>query len=618
MEYRGLILDQFQKKAVNALLNDKSVIVSAPTGSGKTLIAEYITQEAINNNLCVVYTAPIKALSNQKYKDFCKLYGKDNVGLITGDISKNSSAPIRIMTTEIFRNMCLSKDESVKNIKYVVLDEVHFIDDPERGYVWEESIIFSPEDTRFLALSATIPNAQELCDWISSIRNHETVCIKHDKRSVPLHISFYHKDAGFCSLQTLHEYYAMNKRNKKRTKPSFDYSAFIEEVVENNPVLYFCFSRKDCEFFADKISKKKFFRPSADISSYVHAHLKNYPDINSLSSVKLLRSCLPQGIGFHHAGLLPIIKDLVEDLFERGLIKILFTTETFAVGINMPAKTVCFNSIRKFDGVNFRFLNSREFYQIAGRAGRRGIDKEGFVVVRIDPRDFDYYKIRRMLYTDEPVISRFKLSYNTVLKMIQEHDQKEIDEILKKSFYAYKENKSLKLRYKNMVAKLKRLKYIKNDKLTDIGIFASKLFCEEITTSQIFATHFSNKLSPIEMCLLISSLCYERRTLKRKVKHKVVQDLYCKLAQNKYLSNVDTFKNLKDMIYIVKPCFDSENFFEVLDSSLLQEGDLLRLILQIIDRIKQIMNATDSETIKGKLEICERVLRNTIQNISVI
>ena len=616
MQYRGLELDQFQRDAVKALLENKSAIVSAPTGSGKTLIAEYITQEAINNNLCVVYTAPIKALSNQKYKDFCKLYGKDNVGLITGDISKNSNAPIRIMTTEIFRNMCLSKDVSVENIKYVVFDEVHFIDDPERGYIWEESIIFAPEDTRFLALSATIPNAQELCDWISSIRNHDAVCIKHDKRTVPLHISFYHEDAGLCSLQTLHDYYAMNRRNK--TKSNFDYVEFIKEVIENNPVLYFCFSRKDCEFFAEKISKKKFFKPSADISAYVQSHLRNYPDINSLSSVKLLRSCLPQGIGFHHAGLLPIIKDLVEDLFERGLIKILFTTETFAVGINMPAKTVCFNSIRKFDGANFRFLNSREFYQIAGRAGRRGIDKEGFVIVRVDPRDFDYFKIRRMLFTDEPVMSRFRLSYNTVLKMLGEHSQKEIDQILRKSFFAFKEKKSLKLRFKNMVSKLKRLQYLKNEKLTKIGVFASKLFCEEITTSQIFATSFVNSLSPTEMCLLISSLCYERKTLKRKIKHKIVQDLYNKLSHNNYLSNISSFKNLKDMIYIIKPCFDSENFFEVLDSSSLQEGDLLRLLLQIIDRIKQITSATDSEIVKGKLEICERVLRNTIQNISVI
>jgi superfamily II RNA helicase len=408
----------------------------------------------------------------------------------------------------------------------------------------------------------------------------------------------------------LHDYYAsLNKKSR------FDFYGFVDEVIDKGPVLYFCFSRKDCEFFAKKLSKKK-YKASPDISLYVQEHLRNYPDINSLDSVKLLRSCLPKGIGFHHAGLLPVIKDLVEDLFSKGMIRILFTTETFAVGINMPAKTVCFNSIRKFDGINFRYLFSREFYQIAGRAGRRGIDKEGFVVVRVDPRDFDYHRIRKMLDVQEPVRSKFRLSYNSVLMLINEHSRKEIDIILKKSFYAFSENKSLTLRFRNMSSKLSRLGFLEDNKLTDIGVFASKLFCDEITTSKIFFSGIYGSLSPFELCLLLGSLCYESRSYKKR-KIKRVDDLLSRIQEDPYLANVRKFNGLYDVFMILKPCFDSENFFEVLDNCSLQEGDLLRFLLQVVDRLKQVRNALDDSE-RDKILFCERTLLNTVQNISVL
>src|SRR3989339_1248056 len=191
MQYKNFILDKFQEDAIVAIEKNHSVIVSAPTGSGKTLIADYIISRDIKKGIKVIYTAPIKALSNQKYKDFCRDYGEENIGLLTGDTVKNPGATILIMTTEIYRNMALSHDPIVEQISYVIFDEIHYINDIERGYVWEESIIFSKDNVRFLCLSATIPNAAEFALWISSIKGHKVDVIKHDKRQVPLHKSFY-------------------------------------------------------------------------------------------------------------------------------------------------------------------------------------------------------------------------------------------------------------------------------------------------------------------------------------------------------------------------------------------------------------------------------------------
>src|SRR3990167_5675309 len=203
MNYKGFELDKFQEDAINAIEHNKSVVVSAPTGSGKTLIADYIIDRDIKKGIKVIYTAPIKALSNQKYKDFCRDYGEEKIGLLTGDTVKNPNASVLIMTTEIYRNMALSHDPIVEQISYVIFDEIHYINDIERGYVWEESIIFSKNKVRFLCLSATIPNAKEFADWIHSIKGHKVETIKHEHRSVPLHKKFYDSELGICTLEEI-------------------------------------------------------------------------------------------------------------------------------------------------------------------------------------------------------------------------------------------------------------------------------------------------------------------------------------------------------------------------------------------------------------------------------
>src|SRR3989338_2692468 len=225
MKFKDFTLDKFQEDAIEAIEKNNSVVVSAPTGSGKTLIADYIIDKHRNDQKRIIYTAPIKALSNQKYKDFSEEYGADKVGLMTGDIVINPQAKVLIMTTEIYRNMVISKDSDIKNIAYVIFDEIHYINDIERGYVWEESIIYSEETVRFLCLSATIPNADEFSRWIQAIKNHDVKTITATKRNVPLEESFYDVELGLTTLEKIKEaksipdYYEIRGKRKKQRMP---------------------------------------------------------------------------------------------------------------------------------------------------------------------------------------------------------------------------------------------------------------------------------------------------------------------------------------------------------------------------------------------------------------
>ncbi len=437
MEYKGLKLDKFQEDAIATIDKNHSAVVSAPTGSGKTLIADYIINKYLKKGVRVIYTAPIKALSNQKYKEFTTDYGEENVGLLTGDIVKNPDAPILIMTTEIYRNMALVNDPMADSVSYVIFDEIHYINDIERGYVWEESIIFSKPHVRFLCLSATIPNASEFALWISSIKNHTVDVIIQEKRNVPLHMKFFDSELGITDLKKIKNSVELDNYSRKRkghvkrrsinNAPS--HVELIKEIKDKLPCFFFNFSRKSCQNSALELTDAKVFNLNPKISSIIREKLSFVsPEISNLKSTRLLRKTLPYGIGFHHAGLIPVMKELVEELFGMGLIKVLYTTETFAVGINMPAKTVCFSGLRKFDGVSFRYLNSKEYFQISGRAGRRGIDKEGFVYPMIDRRDFNYNLLKRITDCDkDPIKSQFRLSINTVLNLIRRHNQEEIN-----------------------------------------------------------------------------------------------------------------------------------------------------------------------------------------------
>ncbi|MCF7861760.1 DEAD/DEAH box helicase [Candidatus Woesearchaeota archaeon] len=615
MKYKNFILDKFQEDAIRSIESNHSVVVSAPTGSGKTLIADYI----INKHSNIIYTAPIKALSNQKYKDFCKEYGKDRIGLLTGDTVINPTAPILIMTTEIYRNMALT--ERSIDAKYIVFDEIHYINDIERGYIWEESIIFSDQNKRFLCLSATIPNADQFASWINSIKDHTVDVVKHDKREVPLKKMFYYTDLGITSLEDIKDIvdipqYIKGRLYRQRTKPP-SHLDLIPDV--QTPCLYFVFSRKKCEDYSKALTKAKIFDTDPQISAFLRAQNLS-TDIKSLKSTQLLLHCLPHGIAFHHAGMIPSLKEIVEELFANGKIKVLYTTETFAVGINMPAKSVCFDSIRKYDGVNFRYLNSKEYFQISGRAGRRGIDKKGYVYVMINQRDFNYKKIRSITDSDtEPIQSQFKLSINTVLNLIGNHTQQEIDIILTNNFYTYQHQKNIFAHnYLKIKSKLTRLGYVQDDKLTEKGYFTSRIYCDELIIGEIFGTTFYEHLNEYQYLLILACLCYESKETEFKIQYpdQMMRRLRKSIYSHDIISEDQRFTKIEAMTAMIYPCFYQKNIFDIIKNTNIPEGDLLRFFGQILDRINQIQKATPDTRLRSILGNCKDIIRTCLAEIS--
>jgi len=640
MKFKTFTLDKFQEDSITAIENNYSVVVSAPTGSGKTLIADFIIESHKDDNKRIIYTAPIKALSNQKYKDFSREYGADKIGLMTGDFVINPHAKVLIMTTEIYRNMVVSNDKEVEDVAYVIFDEIHYINDIERGYVWEESIIYSPKNIRFLCLSATIPNAEEFSRWIEAIKKHTVKTVVATKRNVPLEHMFFDFELGITSLEKIknakdiprYEHVLRTKKGKSEQTPKPNHVELVKELKDKLPALFFSFSRKDCQLKAKELARQNLFEKNPQLLRFMNEKLENAPsEISRLGSTQVLRETIQQGIAFHHAGLLPVIKEVVEDLFGQGKINVLYTTETFAVGINMPAKTVCFASLRKYDGYNFRYLNTKEYFQIAGRAGRRGIDKIGHVISMIYRPTFNYKEMKRITSKDiEPIKSQFKLSVNTVLNLINLHSPEEIEHILRLSFFSYQKfgekydqvpTKVLLSRYSSILRKLKKFNYVQNGKLTSKGIFSSKVFADEISMGEIFATDMTDRLDEYQILLLLAALVYEPRIshqFRQFYRNEQLKNLKKTLYQNQYLSKEKKFENLHLITTFIKPIYEGQTFFDVMKLTNLLEGDLIRIYAQIIDRLGQIRKASTDYRLLNKIENCKGIIDKALEGIYLV
>jgi len=428
--YRGLVLDPFQRRAMRALAADQSVLVSAPTGTGKTLIADFLVERALAKGQRVVYTAPIKALSNQKFDDYCRLCGADRVGILTGDVSIRPDAPLCIMTTEVLRNQLITGDERLQDLAWVVFDEIHYIAS-DRGIAWEESIILLPPGTRILGLSATVANLDALAAWISETLGQPVVQVRQTKRAVPLTIRYVTPTAVGTYRVARRVYEAAPRRPRR-----IHHLRLVEVAAQQDglPALYFVFSRVGTEQRALEAAEAFQFLSDAEVRA-VEAALAEleaqYPGAHELRGP--LRRCLLRGIGFHHAGLLPATKRVVETLYGRGLIRLLYCTETFAVGVNYPVRSVILESTRKFDGREFRPLTAQEFQQMTGRAGRRGKDVRGFAFVGVDGRDPepppDYHHLPL-----EPLHSQFFVTESTALNLVRAFGRERALDVLARNF----------------------------------------------------------------------------------------------------------------------------------------------------------------------------------------
>jgi ATP-dependent RNA helicase HelY len=464
-------LDPFQEEATEALDAGESVLVAAPTGSGKTLVAEFAVERALRAGRKAFYTTPLKALSNQKFGDFVARYGAGRVGLLTGDNSINGEAPVVVMTTEVLRNMLYEGSGTLENLEVVIMDEVHYLQDPYRGAVWEEVLIHLPLPVSVVCLSATVSNAEEFGEWLTTLRGTTRVVIE-ERRPVPLEQHYmvgrelhamhmeqsgrlvpnpYVVSLSQRELRT-REYRRRGSGQRQYQRISRPreghrrvYAPRREEVVEvlararMLPAIYFVFSRAGCNRSVEFLmssgvrltnrEEEKRIREFADM----RVSWMDEEDLSALGFYEF-REALAAGVAAHHAGMVPVFKEAVEELFAGGLVKVVFATETLSLGINMPARTVVIESLWKFSGERHELLTPGEYTQLTGRAGRRGIDELGHAVV-LHQKDVDFERVAglatRRTYE---LTSSFRPSYNMAVNLVRAYSPEEAHHLLNSSF----------------------------------------------------------------------------------------------------------------------------------------------------------------------------------------
>ncbi|TMC46019.1 MAG: DEAD/DEAH box helicase, partial [Chloroflexi bacterium] len=449
-------LDPFQVEAIDKLEAHQGVLVSAPTSSGKTVIADYAIFRSLETDARAIYTTPLKALSNQKFHDYQRLHGEGYVGLVTGENTINPLAPVVVMTTEILRNLIYEDPQRLERVRYVILDEVHYIDDFPRGAVWEEIIIQAPPHIKFIGLSATISNFQEVAEWMS-LQRGDIATVSVTKRPVELRLwlamrnEFYPMldQQGGIPRETRQRAQAEASTDRRlsqlRRPPENDLLPVVDRLQRREflPAIYFIFSRRGCREALARCAAHGFDLTSgaekAEIDAAVKQRLDQIedPDESSLYRQLLDGETLRRGLAMHHAGLLPYLKELVEALFQRGLIKVVFATETLSLGIHMPARACVVSSFTKFDGRDFAPLTSGELTQLMGRAGRRGIDPIGHGVILKEP-DIDIGTIYEAATGEEMTVeSKFAPTYNMALNLLRFHGPEEVDLLMERSFGQY-------------------------------------------------------------------------------------------------------------------------------------------------------------------------------------
>ncbi|KAG2483942.1 hypothetical protein HYH03_017262, partial [Edaphochlamys debaryana] len=474
-------IDPFQQVAVNCLEAGHSVMVAAHTSAGKTVVAEYAFAMGLRDKTRVVYTSPLKALSNQKYRELAEEFV--DVGLMTGDVTINPNASCLVMTTEILRSMLYRGSEVVREVQLIVYDEIHYLRDKERGVVWEESIILAPKQARFVFLSATIPNAREFAEWVAKTHGSPCHVVYTDYRPTPL--QHYMFPAGADGL-----YMVVDERGVFRDdnfqkaiavlqdgadgggaggkgkggkggeggkggaapaggadSAKSDIFKLVRMIMERNydPVIVFSFSKRECEALASQMSPLELnsAEEKALVANIYWSALECLSqDDQKLPQIAAMLPMLQRGVGVHHSGLLPIVKEVVEILFQEGLLKVLFATETFSTGLNMPAKTVVFTNVKKYDGGVFRWITSGEYIQMSGRAGRRGLDDRGVVILMLDQRLEPPVAKEMVRGAPDTLYSAFHLGYNMLLGLMRVEGA-EPEQLMAASFRQFQTERSL-------------------------------------------------------------------------------------------------------------------------------------------------------------------------------
>ena len=563
--------DRFQQEAIRAIQENRSVFVSAPTGAGKTVIAEVAVEQALRAGGMAIYTAPIKALSNQKFRDFHARYG-DRVGILTGDVTLNPDAPLLIMTTEIYRNSLMEGTRRFARCRWIIFDEVHFLDDPERGTVWEEALLLTPRQTEILALSATIPNAKDLAAWIEKIHGRQVQVVQETHRPVPLKLAFQCQNELYEDLEELkakgyrgqerlgapphlqahhqtHRHHPGRRHGFRRTFEPQARANRADDLLRqihsaaHLPCLYFTFSRRRTEDLAWEFAGLNLISPEnrSRLLEQFDRLCQRY-QIGHERSAYAMRELVTQGVAYHHAGLLPTLKEVVEILFASRLLQTIVTTETFALGVNMPARSVVLDTLTRLserpgqtNRLGRTILRGRELSQMIGRAGRRGMDKEGFAYLRVNPWEIGWGELTHLIQAaPEQVASRFNLTYATLLNLYRTYGQKLLP-FYQQTFHAYQASQAHQREVFSLVERklslLKEWDYLEAAgrsgpegwALTPKGAFASGLYGYELILSELFEGNWLDGLDTADLGIFLLAMVYEprRRALKVKLPRRI-------------------------------------------------------------------------------------------------
>jgi superfamily II RNA helicase len=616
-----MIYDRFQQEAIEYINQGHSVIVSAPTGAGKTAIAEHVICRSIQNKTGVIYTAPIKALSNQKFRDFQQQCG-ENIGILTGDVSINPDAPVMIMTTEIFRNKVLDEPQSLKKYAWIIFDEIHYIDNPERGTVWEESLIFLPPHMNLLGLSATIPNIKQLAQWIQSIHKKEVKTVIEEKRPVPLHFFFQ------CQNEIIDKIDTMKRMRHGRPNKTSALIHYLRQI-DGLPAIYFVFGRRRAEELASEISSYNFLsgKERTAITSLYDSLCERF-DLKGERASATLYPLIQNGIAYHHAGMLPTLKEVIERLFTSRLLKVIFTTETFALGINMPSRSVMFDDLRKFYGRYVRNLKTRDFYQMAGRAGRRGIDTEGFVYSRVNLQRIKPDEVSRIIYgKPEEVRSQFNTSYATLLNLYEKYKE-DLFKVYPLSLHHFQSRKSEQKEAVRLIeSKLKLLKemgHIDRGELTDKGRFAKAVYGYELILSELYEQNILEQLDEFGVGVLAAAVVFEPRKNQesphnisknsRRIRQ-ACEEVYATISRKEHRYKI--YPLSKPPSFYLSTCMEAwlrgTEFDKILRCTDTDEGEVIRYFRMSVQILREINSANiSSQILKQKIKETMRVINRDI------
>jgi ATP-dependent RNA helicase HelY len=599
-------LDKFQIDSINDIKNLNNVLVVAPTGSGKTLIAEKSVEYYIQNNKRIIYTTPIKALSNQKYNDF-KNQNID-VGLLTGDRSINQDANLIIATTEILRNMIFSNDSRLTNTGLIILDEVHYLGDKERGTTWEEIFIHAPINIKFLCLSATIKNRNEFLEWIVSLRG-PTSLIVSDNRPVPLEISL------VATNKVTKKFSIIKSTKNKKNNPIFRFSKqnnnysnpqghqIIKYLDEMNllPSILFYFSREKVESKARQLAnsssvtdfklqiKEKFDSVFSDLEN------EEYTLLNLDEHLWMWS----RGVGFHHAGLAPIVKEFVEYLFLNKFISYLYATETLALGINMPAKSIILERLYKYDGIKTRLITQSEFLQLTGRAGRRGIDEKGYAFLSFDKNINNDWYTNLFSLESSNLNSAYSVNYFSIVNLVKRHSLEDAIKLLNKSFFIFQKKYKTQLLEKMFYAKhniLKELNFLDDHK----GRVLAETQRDNLIPAIYLYEKISNKTDDFYLMFVASGITNDVRKLSFNDAYK---NEYSSFESSlELLNKLENMNNLKHYTSIDLQWFDiineykrSQNIEYVVTKFNLNIGDFIKVAKEISELSKKLYTLYDDQ-----------------------